>query len=281
MKSEEKWTVEIRPTAKLFELDLINAWRYRDLLRIFVHRDIVTIYKQTILGPLWYIIQPILTTLIFTLVFGKIANISTDGVPPLVFYLLGITIWGYFSDCINRTSNTFVTNQHIFGKVYFPRITVPASIVISTLLRFGIQFVIFLGLWSYYYYEKKLAINFVVLLLPLVILIMAIMSLGFGMIFSSLTTKYRDLQFLLSFAVQLWMYATPIIYPLSSIHEPYSSYIRLNPITPLVESMRFGFLGQGTFSLEGICYSSAFAISIFFFGLIFFSRAEKNFMDTV
>lgn len=278
---EEKWTIEIKPTNGWFELNLNEIWRYRDLLWLFVRRDIVTLYKQTILGPLWYILQPILTTLMYALVFGRIAGLSTDGVPPVAFYLLGVTVWGYFSECLNRTSNTFVTNQQIFGKVYFPRITVPGSIVISNLLRFGIQFAIFALIWGYYASQGKVAINVYALLLPLIIAVMAISSLGFGMLFSAMTTKYRDLQFLLTFAVQLWMYITPVIYPLSSIPEEYVKYVELNPITPLIESMRYGFLGQGSFSWEGIIYSSLFSVGIFIIGLIVFSRVEKSFMDTV
>lgn len=281
MENEEKWTVEIKPNSGWFDIDFKEIWRYRDLLVLFVRRDIVTLYKQTILGPLWYILQPILTTLMFTLVFGRIAGLSTDGVPPIIFYLLGITIWGYFSDCLNRTSNTFVANQHIFGKVYFPRITVPGSIVISTLLRFAIQFGIFALIWIYYFSQGKVEANAVALLLPFVVFLMAMMSLGFGMLFSAMTTKYRDLQFLLAFAVQLWMYVTPVIYPLSSIPEAYINFIKLNPITPLVESMRYGFLGQGFFEWQGLAYSSVFALGIFIIGTIVFSRVEKSFMDTV
>lgn len=281
MKNDENWSIEIRPNSDWFDLNLREIWRYRDLLWLFVKRDIVTVYKQTILGPLWYIIQPIMTTVMFTLVFGKIAKLSTDGIPPVVFYLLGITVWGYFSDCLNRTSNTFVTNQHIFGKVYFPRITVPGSIVISTLLRFCIQFGIFLVIWTYYFTKGTISVNAVALFLPFVVAIMAVMSLGFGMLFSSMTTKYRDLQFLLNFIVQLWMYVTPVIYPISSIPKEYVRIIELNPISSLIECMRYGFLGKGYFEWTWIAYSASFAIGVFCIGLIVFSRVEKNFMDNV
>jgi len=281
MKNDEKWTIEITPVSSWFNINFKEIWRYRDLLMLFTKREIVTLYKQTILGPLWYIIQPMMTTLMFVLIFGKIARLSTDGVPPLVFYLLGVTVWGYFADCLNRTSNTFVTNQNIFGKVYFPRITVPGSVVLSTLLKFAIQFGIFAIVWTYYYLQGSIQINSVALLLPVIVAIMAIMSLGFGMLFSSMTTKYRDLQFLLTFLVQLWMYATPVIYPLSSIPEKYVKYIELNPVTPLVESMRYGFLGQGSFSIESLAYSAGFSIVVFAFGMVVFSRVEKSFMDTV
>jgi lipopolysaccharide transport system permease protein len=281
MKNEKNWTFEIQPNLGWFDLNLKEIWNYRDLLWLFVRRDIVTVYKQTILGPLWYIVQPILTTLMFTLIFGKIVKLSTDGAPPIIFYLLGVTIWGYFSDCLNRTSNTFVTNQNIFGKVYFPRVIVPGSIVLSTLLRFGIQFGIFLVLWGYYYFEGRVQMNFGVLMLPFVIACLAIMSLGFGMIFSSMTTKYRDLQFLLTFVVQLWMYATPVIYPLSAIPEEYVKYIKLNPVTPLVECVRNSFLGTGLFAWNTLLYSFGFSIVVLILGILAFSRVEKDFMDTV
>jgi len=281
MNNKENWSIEIRPMSGWFDLNFREVWRYRDLLWLFVRRDIITVYQQTILGPLWYVIQPILTTLMFTLVFGRIAKISTDGIPPVIFYLSGVTIWGYFADCLNRTSNTFVTNQNIFGKVYFPRITVPGSIVISSLLKFGIQFAVFLIIWAYYFFHGKVTFNSTAFILPLVVVLMAVISMGFGMLFSSMTTKYRDLQFLLAFAVQLWMYATPVIYPLSSIPAAYVKYIQLNPITPLVEAIRYGFLGQGAFSWAGIGYSACFAAVIFFIGLLVFSRVEKSFMDTV
>jgi lipopolysaccharide transport system permease protein len=281
MKNENMTVVEIKSDSGWFDLNLKEIWQYRDLLWLFVRRDIVTVYKQTILGPLWYIVQPLLTTLMFTMVFGRIAKLSTDGIPPAIFYLLGVTLWGYFSESLNRTSNTFVANQHIFGKVYFPRVTVPGSIVISNLLRFGIQLGIFFIFWAYYFSKGQVTINEVALLLPLVIVIMAVMSRGFGMIFSAMTTKYRDLQFLLAFAVQLWMYATPIIYPLSTIPEKYLVYLKFNPVTPLIETMRYGFLGQGTFSVDALLYSSLVAVVTFFIGLIVFSRVEKSFMDTV
>lgn len=281
MKNQENWTIEIKPNATWFDIDLREVWNYRDLLILFIKRDIVALYKQTILGPLWYIIQPILTTMMFSFVFGRIAGISTDNVPPLLFYLSGVTIWGYFSDCLNRTSNTFVSNQNIFGKVYFPRIIVPGSVVLSTMLKFLIQFLIFLALWFYYYVQGKVVANYISFLLPLLVIQMALMSMGFGMIFSAMTTKYRDLQFLLSFAVQLWMYITPIIYPLSSIPEKYLEFIKLNPVTPIVECFRYGFLGHGFFEWSGLLYSSVFAIFIFVIGIMVFARVEKNFMDTV
>lgn len=281
MIKEEKWSTIIKPHSGVFDIDLKEVWNYRDLLWLFVKRDVVTVYKQTILGPLWFFIKPILTTIMFTFVFGKMAKIPTDGLPQIIFYLLGITIWGYFSECLGKTSNTFVANQGLFGKVYFPRVIAPASIVISNLGKFLIQFCMFLGFWAYYLYLGQVTPSWHAILLPLVVMIMAFISLGFGMIFSSMTTKYRDLSFLLSFGVQLWMYATPVIYPLSGIPTQYANIVKWNPIAPLIESMRVGFLGKGQFSWFMFGYSSLFAVLILLVGIIIFSRVEKNFMDTV
>ncbi len=280
MKQTE-WTTVIKPQSSIFHLDIKEIIKYRDLLLLFVKRDIVTMYKQTILGPLWFIIQPIMTTGMFTFVFGNLANISTDGVPHLPFYLLGITIWNYFSDCLTKTSNVFVANQGIFGKVYFPRVIMPGSIVVSNLGKFFIQFTLFLCVFGYYVSQGEIAPNINVLLLPFVVIVMALTSLGFGMFFSSLTTKYRDLQFLLTFGVQLWMYATPVIYPLSAIPNKYQALLQYNPIAPLIESMRFAFLGKGSLSFYSLGYSFLFSLSIFIFGLLVFNKVEKSFMDTV
>lgn len=279
--SQNNWTTIIKPQSSIFSINLKEIYSYRDLLWLFVKRDIVTIYKQTILGPLWYIIQPILTTIMFTFVFGKLANISTGGVPHIVFYLLGITIWGYFAESLAKTSNTFVVNQGIFGKVYFPRVIVPLSIIVSNLGKFFIQFALFLIIFVFYWKSGSIKPNNVALLLPFIIVIMAIISLGFGMIFSSMTTKYRDLTFLLGFGVQLWMYATPVIYPLSAIPKKYARFIDYNPIAPLIESMRYGFLGHGKFSFGDLIYSFSFGVVVFFVGLLVFNKIEKTFMDTV
>jgi lipopolysaccharide transport system permease protein len=279
--SQDNWNIVIKPKTSLFDIDFEAIWRYRDLLWIFVKRDIVTVYKQTILGPLWYIIQPILTTITFTFIFGKMANISTEGVPHLVFYLLGITIWGYFSECLTKTSNTFVANQGIFGKVYFPRVIVPGSLVISNLGKFIIQMFVFVVIWSFYYFQGDITPNWAIFLLPLMVMFMGMIAMGFGMLFSSMTTKYRDLQFLLTFGVQLWMYATPVIYPLSTIPVQYQNYIKLNPITSIVETMRYAFLGQGYFSWGLIGYTAIFAFFIMALGALVFNRVEKSFMDTV
>lgn len=275
-------TTIIQSSSRLLDFKVKETWRYRDLLLLFVKRDIVVVYKQTILGPLWYIIQPILTTIMFTFVFGKLANISTDGIPHVLFYLLGITIWGYFSNCLNATSNTFVTNQNIFGKVYFPRIIVPMSLVISNLGKLFIQLLVFGAIWIYYLSQGSIKPNFEqILFLPLVISIMGIASLGFGMIFSSLTTKYRDLTFLLAFGVQLWMYATPVIYPISSIPEKYQSLIMYNPMAPLVELMRSAFLGKGVVDTQFLVISGLSSLVIFLIGYLIFTKVERSFMDTV
>lgn len=278
---QDDWSITIKPRSSAFQLNFKELLSYRDLLFLFVRRDIVTVYKQTILGPLWYIIQPILTTGMFTIIFGKLANISTGGAPHTIFYLLSITIWNYFAECLTKTSNTFVANQGIFGKVYFPRAIVPISLIMSNLGKFFIQFALFLVVYSYYFINGEVLPNYGILLLPLVILIMAMISLGFGMVFSSLTTKYRDLTFLLSFGVQLWMYATPVIYPMSSLPEAYAQYLRLNPVSPLLESMRFSFLGVGELNLYSLLYSFLFGMCIFCIGLLTFNKVEKGFMDTV
>lgn len=279
--SQSSWSTIITPQSSLVSINTKEIFSYRDLLWLFVKRDIVTIYKQTILGPIWYFLQPVLTTGMFTFVFGRLANISTDGAPHVVFYLLGVTIWNYFSECLTKTSNTFVANQGIFGKVYFPRVIVPASLVISGLGKFLIQFLLFLGVLSYYFARGQVAPNWVALLTPFIVFVMAVISLGFGMVFSSMTTKYRDLAFLLNFGVQLWMYATPVIYPISTIPKEYVKFINLNPITPLVETMRYGFLGVGDLSSSGIIYSFSFGVVIFFLGFFIFNKVEKTFLDTV
>ena len=276
------WTTVIEPNSGLFDLRLKEIYKYRDLLWLFVKRDIVVVYKQTILGPLWYIIQPILTTLMFTFIFGRIAKIPTDGIPHIVFYLCGVTVWNYFSECLTLTSNTFVANQKIFGKVYFPRVLVPLSILISNLIKFAIQFCIFLIVWFFYLYKGEITPNWELLfLLPVVIIIMGGTSLGFGMLFSSMTATYRDLTFLLKFGVQLWMYGTPVIYSLSTMPDNYKFYIELNPITYLIETVRSIFLGGDGYRFEGLLYSSVFSVVILFVGFVVFSKIERKFMDTV
>ena len=272
----------IQPRKNLLDLRLKELIRYYDLLVLFVKRDIVVTYKQTILGPLWFFIQPILTTLVFTVVFGNIAGISTDGIPQPLFYMSGIVIWNFFADCFMKTSNTFVTNAGLFGKVYFPRIIQPLSVVISNGLKFLIQFGLFLILYAYYLIKGvPVAPNGYILLFPFLLVLMALLGLGFGLIFSSLTTKYRDLTFLIQFGVQLLMYATPIIYPLSEIPEKYRFLIWGNPVSHIIETFKYSFLGQGMFTLAGLLYSTLFTLVILFIGIIIFNKTEKTFMDTV
>ena len=282
--SEEDWTLVVKPKTHWFDLHLKDLWNYRDLIMLFVKRDFVSVYKQTILGPLWYIIQPILTAITYSIVFGSIAQLSTGGLPKLLFYLSGITMWNYFSECLNKTSNTFISNAHIFGKVYFPRLTVPVSIIISNLLTFLFQFALFLVILAFYSLKgENIHPNSYILLLPLLIIIMAGIGLGVGIIISSLTTKYRDLRFLIAFGVQLMMFATPIIYPLSSCTGIKKTFILLNPITSLVETFRIGFTGSGAseFKWMYLGYSFSFMIVVLTVGVILFNKVEKSFMDTV
>jgi lipopolysaccharide transport system permease protein len=279
----DTWDLVIRPKSGWFDLHLYDLWRYRDLVSMFVWRDFVANFKQTILGPLWFIIQPLLTTLIFTVVFGNIAKLGTDGLPAILFYMSGIIGWNYFADCLNSTSNTFIANAGIFGKVYFPRLAVPLSIVISSLLKYGIQLAMFLAFFGYYYVSSTTVHpNAVLLLTPLLILIMAGLGLGCGIIISSLTTKYRDLRFLVGFAVQLAMYATPVIYPLSKLQgSRFLWLVLLNPMTPVIETFRYGFLGAGTFRPEYLALSAGLTALVLVIGVLLFTHIEKTFMDTV
>ncbi len=277
------WSIE--PQNSLLDLKLKDTWAYRDLLWLLVRRDFVSFYKQTILGPLWFFIQPLLTTLIFTFVFGNLAGISTDGLPQPLFYMAGITAWNYFADCLTKTSTVFKDNANIFGKVYFPRLIMPLSIVVSNLVRFGVQFILFLIVMAYYYFKgADFSITWAIALFPAVVLLMALLGLGLGMIISAMTTKYRDLAFLVTFGVQLLMYATTVIYPLSTAKANYPDYawlIEYNPMTPLIETFRYGFLGQGTFSWFSFAYTSLITIIILLFGIVIFNKVEKNFVDTV
>ena len=279
---EENWTTVIRPQRAWWDLRLGDLWRYRDLIWLLVWRDFVAYYKQTILGPLWYIIQPVLTTVVFTIVFGNIAKLSTDGLPPFLFYMAGNTVWSYFSACLISTSNTFTLNSAIFGKVYFPRLSMPISVVISNLISFAIRFVIFLLFVVYFMLSgADIHLNWWILSLPLLAFIMALMGLGFGIIISSLTTKYRDLQQLVSFGVQLLMYATPVIYPLSSIESGWRWLILANPMTPIVEVFRFAFLGVSAVNPISLLYSAGFTVVVFLTGALIFNHVETTFMDTV
>lgn len=282
-EQEANWTLEIKPTNSWFDIGLKDVWQYRDLLWLFVKRDIVTIYQQTVLGIFWFFIPPILTTVTYILIFSGVAKIPTNGAPPALFYMSGIVIWGYFTECFNRTSGTFLANAGIFGKVYFPRLVAPLSTVISSLFKFGVQFSLFLAIYTYYYITNpgSLTLDSKLLLLPFLVILMAIIGMGTGMIFSSLTTKYRDFTFLIGFGMQLLMYATPVIYPSSFIPEKFRIYAMLNPLSSIVESFRSVFLNSGSIPVDGLIYSSVFALVCLFFGMIIFSKVEKSFMDTI
>lgn len=282
-EQNEDWTMVIKPQTSLFDLKLKELWRYRDLLFLFVKRDFIAAYKQTILGPLWHFIQPIFTTIIFLMVFGKIANIPTDGIEPVLFYMSGITIWNYFANCLTATSNTFIANAGIFGKVYFPRLIIPLSVVISNIIKFLIQFSL-LGVMIIYFAisgsQAYLGIHW--LLIPVLVIMMASLGFGLGIIISSLTTKYRDFTILISFAVQLLMYATPVAYPLSFLKaQSYQWLIVWNPLTPIVEAFRYAVFGSGTFTIGSLSYSAAIIGVVLFIGVMLFSKVEKTFMDTV
>ena len=276
------WTTIIKPKTGWFDINLKELLQYKDLIIMFVKRDFKTLYKQTILGPLWIIINPLLTTIMYTIVFGNIANISTDGIPQIVFYMLGTTVWTYFSTCLTKTSTTFTGNAAIFGKVYFPRLVTPISTVISGLINFAVQFVMFLG-FSIYYYVTGASIhpNIYILITPLLLIQLACLSLGFGVIISSLTTKYRDLAVLVTFGVQLWMYATPVVYPASQIGGKLKTLMMLNPVSPIVESFRYAFLGSGSIPWNFLGISVITTVVVLFIGVVLFSRVEKTFMDTV
>jgi len=273
----------IQPQRSLLDLRLGELWRYKDLVALFVRRDFVAAYKQTILGPLWYLIQPLLTTITFTVIFGNIASLPTDGLPQFLFYMSGTVVWSYFADCLNKTSNTFVQNANLFGKVYFPRMAVPVSILISNLIAFLIQFGLFLAFVLFFALRgADVRVHWLwAALSPLLILIMAGLGLGFGIIISSLTTKYRDLRFLVAFGVSLLMYATPVIYPVSSIPERFQWIILANPMTPIVEAFRYAFLGAGSVDLGHLLYSFGFMLAAVFIGAVIFNRVEQTFMDTV
>ncbi|MBQ7459233.1 MAG: ABC transporter permease [Bacteroidales bacterium] len=289
--AEDKWDLVIKPKEKLLAVDFGELWRYRDLCSLLVKRNIITQYKQTILGPAWYLVQPAMTVIMYMVVFGGIAGIPTDGVPQPLFYLAGICLWQYFADCLTKTSNTFVENSAIFGKVYFPRLVMPVANVLSNLLRFAIQLALFLIVYACYaIFDPACAAHLTwhVLLFPVLVLMIAGLALGFGTIISSMTTKYRDLQILFTFIVQLWMYATPIVYPLSqtagkhvagfSLH----TMMCLNPVTAIIETFKYGFLGAGEFIGWGwLGYSFAFMLATLFAGILIFNKVQKNFMDTV
>jgi lipopolysaccharide transport system permease protein len=280
--ADKNWTMIIRPQRHWLDLRLDELWQARELVLLFVWRDFVSVYKQTILGPLWYLIQPLLTTITFTVIFGRIAKLPTDGLPPMLFYMAGTVIWSYFAACLTKTSNTFIANAGIFGKVYFPRLTVPLSILISNLVAFAIQLGLFLAFLAYFWLAgAAIRPTWSVLLTPILVLMMAGLGLGFGIIVSSLTTRYRDLQYLVTFGVQLLMYATPVVYPLSTVSGTLRWLILANPLTPIVEGFRYAFLGAGTVDGWHLLYSGAFMQVVLLIGILMFNQVERTFMDTV
>lgn len=285
-QKEDDWLYTISSKRKLIDFNFKEIWQYRDLLLLFVKRDIITLYKQTILGPLWYIIQPLFTSVIFTLIFNKLGNINTGIVPAFLFNLAGISAWNYFKECLTGTSSTFTKNQSIFGKVYFPRVIMPMSITISNLLKFGIQILIFLGFYLYYLaIGKDIEMNILVFLFPVYVVMMALLGLGLGMIISSLTTKYRDLTVLVSFGVQLLMYVSAVPYPLAEAKLKFpalvATLVEYNPLTQIIEGFRYMLLNTGAFSWFGFAYTLVLSLFIFLFGLVIFNRTEKQFIDTV
>lgn len=280
--SADNWDLEIKPYTNLFSLHLRDIWNYRDLLFLLVRRDFVSFYKQTVFGPLWFFIQPVFTTIIYTFVFGKMAAISTEGVPPPLFYLAGTVAWNYFADCLTKTSTVFKDNVNIFGKVYFPRLIMPLSITVSNLVKFAVQLLLFLLVMLWFLIKGEgVHINGYLFLFPVVVLLMALQGLGLGLIVTALTTKYRDLVFLVTFGIQLAMYATPVIYPLSAAPGKYREIIALNPLSGLIETFRLGFLGSSRFYAGAFWYSVVMTLIIFFVGLIVFNKVEKNFVDTI
>ena len=283
--SDDEWLYEIKPKGNFFSLNLKEVWNYRDLLFLFVKRDVVTVYKQTILGPLWYLIQPLFTAITFTIIFNNVAGIKTGETPPFLYNLAGIIVWNYFTTCLNETSDTFKKNAGIFGKVYFPRLIMPLSIVVSNLLKLSIQILIFVGFYMYYYFiGVNLSLNSFVVLFPVLVLLMGILGLGLGMIISSLVTKYRDLSFLIGFGVQLLMYVSAVMYPIALIKEKLPEYgwlVEYNPLAYVIEASRFMLLNEGEVSLFGVLYTVSITILVFFIGLLIFNKTEKSFIDTV
>lgn len=282
MSENNNYTFVIKPKRTLWEIDLKEIWRYRDLLFLLVKRDFISVYKQTILGPVWFFIQPLLITITFTIIFGQVAKISTGGAPEILFYLTGITFWNYFSSCLTSTSNTFVSNASVFGKVYFPRLIVPLSVIISNLMKLGIQLLLLLMVWVYYIVNSDAVHPQIeLLLMPFYLLVFALMGLGFGLIFSALTTKYRDLTFLIAFGVQLLMYASAVIFPASVVPTDKQWILFLNPLVSLMEAIKYSFLGQGIFSWFYLAYSAIFTAIILVIGVLVFNKVEKGFIDTV
>ncbi|MEN2400336.1 ABC transporter permease [Flavobacterium sp. MC2016-06] len=280
-----EWLFELTPKNKFFTLNLKEVWQYRDLLFLFVKRDIVTVYKQTVLGPLWYLIQPLFTSITFTIIFNNVAGINTGTVPPFLFNLAGITVWNYFTACLTGTSDTFKANAAIFGKVYFPRIITPISVVISNLIKFGIQFLIFIVFYIFYYFQgAPLSVNILVLFFPILIIIMGVLGLGLGMLISAMVTKYRDFSYLIGFGIQLLMYLSAVMYPMELIKEKLPKYgwiVEYNPLAYVIETARYMLLDVGSISILGLCFTLGVTVVVFFISLLVFNRTEKNFIDTV
>lgn len=278
----QDWDLVIKGHSSLFDLQFADLWRYRDLLFMFVKRDFVSFYKQTILGPLWFFIQPIFMTIVFAFVFGNLAGISTDGLPQYLFYLCGITAWNYFSECLTKTSTVFKDNANIFGKVYFPRLIMPLSIVVSNLVRFGVQLILLIIVMIYFWIQgANFEVTTAMFFFPVLVLLMALLGLGTGLIITAMTTRYRDLTFLVTFGVQLLMYGTTVIYPLSAAPEKYKRIIELNPMTGIIEAFRYAFLGKGEFTLWSVGYSAIVTVVVVFVGIVIFNKTEKNFVDTI
>ena len=282
MNNQQSWTEEIKSQNTLFSINFKEVWHYRDLLLMLVKRDYVTFYKQTILGPIWFFVQPLMTTVVYLVLFGQIAKLSTDGAPQIAFYLAGITIWNYFSEALTKTSTVFKDNANLFGKVYFPRLIMPLAIVCSGLMKFAIQFGLFIAVVLYFtFINPKIHPNLWVLITPFLVFLMATFALGLGMIFSSLTTKYKDLVFLLSFGIQLFMYATPVVYPTSAIPAKFAWLLHINPLTGIFECFRFAYLGTGSFQPMDLIISAILIGILFFIGIVIYNKVEKSFMDTV
>ncbi len=279
---QDNWTIEIKPKKKWLDVDIKGIWRYRDLYYMYVKRDIITVYKQTVLGPLWFIIQPVFTTIMFVFVFGNLAGISTDGMPQPLFYMAGILLWTYFSSCFTACSNVFASNAGVFGKVYFPRLVVPLSAITSSLIKFGIQLLLFIAIYIYFATQgAPVKVNWYVLLFPFLVFMIAFHALSWGLIVSALTTKYRDLRQLVTFGVQLLMYATPVIYPMSTTGGTVRTILEFNPLTPIFEAFKYSCMGCGSLSWGGLLYSFIFLAVTLFLAVIIFNRTERNFMDTV
>ncbi|MFM1792031.1 MAG: hypothetical protein RLZZ252_385 [Bacteroidota bacterium] len=279
---EQDWDLVIEKKASLFDLKYKDLWHFRDLLVLLVRRDFVSFYKQTIFGPLWFFIQPLLTTFIFTFFFANLAGLSTDGLPQFLFYLSGITAWNYFADCITKTSTVFRDNAMLFGKVYFPRLIMPLSIVVSNLVRFGVQLLLLLiAMFIYYWTGTSISISWTILYFPVLIVLMALLGLGLGLIITALTTKYRDLSFLVAFGVQLMMYTTSVIYPLNGAPAKYRMLLELNPMTGIIEAFRYSLLGKGDFSFMSLGYSGGVTLVVFVLGVLIFNKTERVFVDTV